>query len=321
MDQKVTYFEQAGEANTGETIKLAAQRCKDLSIKHVVVATSTGETAIKVAGKIHMKSIQVLATIAVFAIVLSFTVRAIDNADLVVHLSFDNAADMARDSSGKGNSGVLDADPEWGPGKSGGGFVQEGKSYIEVPIKIGSEGTIELWFKPDWTGGDSKTYRIFDATFGTKYFFIGVGGESDSFPRNQIGFYTEDAPDKHWHSVVDLNETAMEAGKWYHIAATWKYDGGEVAFYLNGEPATVVDSTANPLGGVPELNAASRIGLSATNYMSAANGANGTIDEFKIYSRVLEPDEIKEAMEARSAIEPVGKVSIMWGRLKSRLRY
>ena len=263
-----------------------------------------------------MKSLLTLLSMILSVIVLSSTAQTLDNADLVVHLGFDNQASMSKDNSGNGNNGTPGGDPKWGTGKFGGGFVQEGESYIEIPVKIEAEGTIEFWFKPDWTGGDSMTYRIFDATLGTKYFFIGVGGESDSFPRDQMGIYLEDAPDKHWHTVVDFNETVVEADIWYHLAGTWKFDGGEVAFYLDSEPATIIESSANPLGGTPEFNPASRIGLSATSYMSAANGANGTIDEFKIYSRVLDPDEIKEAMGKQSAVEFTAKAAITWGELK-----
>ena len=45
----VTYFDQAGEVNTDRTIELVIERLADLNIKHIVVATSTGETAMKVA--------------------------------------------------------------------------------------------------------------------------------------------------------------------------------------------------------------------------------------------------------------------------------
>ena len=45
-----------------------------------------------------------------------------------------------------------------------------------------------------------------------QYFYIGADGE------NQIGVYLEDAPDKHWYSMIDFNETAVEAGKrWYQL--------------------------------------------------------------------------------------------------------
>jgi hypothetical protein len=61
MDQEITYFEQAGEVNTEQTVKLAAQRCRDLGIKHVVVATSTGETAIKVAEGFKGQNVKIIA--------------------------------------------------------------------------------------------------------------------------------------------------------------------------------------------------------------------------------------------------------------------
>ncbi|MFC1718265.1 pyruvate kinase alpha/beta domain-containing protein [Candidatus Poribacteria bacterium] len=57
----VAYFDQAGEINTNRTIELVAQRCKDLSIKHVVVATSTGETAIKVAAGLKDQDVKIIA--------------------------------------------------------------------------------------------------------------------------------------------------------------------------------------------------------------------------------------------------------------------
>jgi hypothetical protein len=61
MDQKVTYFEQAGKVNTQQTIQLAAQRCKDLGVKHIVVATSTGETAVKVAEGFKDQDVNIIA--------------------------------------------------------------------------------------------------------------------------------------------------------------------------------------------------------------------------------------------------------------------
>ena len=55
------YFDQAGEINTEKTIELATQRCKDLDIKHIVVATSTGKTALKVADKLEGQDVKIIA--------------------------------------------------------------------------------------------------------------------------------------------------------------------------------------------------------------------------------------------------------------------
>lgn len=47
IERKIVYFEKPGEENTEETLKLAFERAKELGIKHVVLASSYGETAKK----------------------------------------------------------------------------------------------------------------------------------------------------------------------------------------------------------------------------------------------------------------------------------
>jgi len=44
MEKKIVYFEERGERNTEETLKLAKGRALELGIKHVVVASTSGET-------------------------------------------------------------------------------------------------------------------------------------------------------------------------------------------------------------------------------------------------------------------------------------
>jgi len=55
------YFKHAGPANTGQTIKAAVQRCEALGIKYVVVATSTGKTAIRVAEGFKDQEVKIIA--------------------------------------------------------------------------------------------------------------------------------------------------------------------------------------------------------------------------------------------------------------------
>ena len=47
MDSKTVYFENPGEANTDETLRIARERAKELGIKTIVVATTVGGTAVK----------------------------------------------------------------------------------------------------------------------------------------------------------------------------------------------------------------------------------------------------------------------------------
>ena len=47
MEGKTVYFENPGEGNTDETLRIARERARELGIKTVVVATTVGGTAVK----------------------------------------------------------------------------------------------------------------------------------------------------------------------------------------------------------------------------------------------------------------------------------
>lgn len=57
----VAYFDKAGAANTVKTIELSLQRCKDLGIKNIVVATSTGKTALRMANAFKEQDTKIIA--------------------------------------------------------------------------------------------------------------------------------------------------------------------------------------------------------------------------------------------------------------------
>ncbi len=48
LREEIYYFEEPGPENTDQCIELAKKRVTELGLRHVVVATSTGETALKV---------------------------------------------------------------------------------------------------------------------------------------------------------------------------------------------------------------------------------------------------------------------------------
>ena len=47
------------------------------------------------------------------------------------------------------------------------------------------------------------------------------------------------------------------------------------------------------------------------------NGAEGIIDEISCWKRVLDANEISEMMDVSLDVEPVGKLAITWGEMKS----
>jgi hypothetical protein len=47
MEKKIVYFEEKGEKNTDETLRLAKERALELGIRYIVVASTSGETGRK----------------------------------------------------------------------------------------------------------------------------------------------------------------------------------------------------------------------------------------------------------------------------------
>jgi hypothetical protein len=61
IHRDIVYFEKAGSQNTDDTIRLALARANELGIKYVLVASSSGETGLKVAEASGGMGIKVIA--------------------------------------------------------------------------------------------------------------------------------------------------------------------------------------------------------------------------------------------------------------------
>lgn len=228
----------------------------------------------------------------------------------------EGMGDVANDQSGNGNNGTLLGGPEWTPGKYGSGLYLDGKDdCIDISNILGEEGTIEFWFKPDWSGDDAEDFRLFDAGTTSIYFFISKGADHADINPQDFGFYFEDATDADWQDIEFNPVGVINAGEWYHIAATWKFNGGFAFLYVNGEQAA---TSPNVLGPFPPLNPNARFGLEVIKYVASRNGATGVMDEIIIYNRALEADEIaRDMVELGAAVEPSGKATSTWGCIKT----
>ncbi|WP_407355393.1 pyruvate kinase alpha/beta domain-containing protein [Methanolobus sp. WCC5] len=61
MDKTITYFDDVGKANTEEVMKAAAKRADELGIRHVVVASTSGETALAAAEAFRGQNVELIA--------------------------------------------------------------------------------------------------------------------------------------------------------------------------------------------------------------------------------------------------------------------
>lgn len=98
---------------------------------------------------------------------------------------------------------------------------------------------------------------------------------------------------------VITSPTGYAAGTWYHIVGTYDDTTGFMAIYVNG---ALVNSQIYPAGPINYTVANPDNQLSCfNNGRWSGEGAPGTIDHLKIFSRALTADEIKAEYDAQNA--------------------
>jgi hypothetical protein len=60
MEKKIVYFDKPGYKNTEHTLRLAIERCEELGLRYLVVASSSGETAMKAFEMLKDKNIELV---------------------------------------------------------------------------------------------------------------------------------------------------------------------------------------------------------------------------------------------------------------------
>jgi len=241
----------------------------------------------------------ILVSIAGFAVPGSVAGQEPPDGPLA-HWKFDEGSgDLAIDSSGNGNEGdIYNAD--WVKGEFGVALHFGGEhSYVAVPEIAGLNGsdalTVEAWVL--W----QRTGRYPNIITGGKW---NPGGLLLFVNDNHCSFRLGKPGDAAWQEGKDWRETSaamvspFALGRWYHLAAT--FDRPVMRTYVNGKPV----ATANwdfPIGYSGELV----IG----NWGGKVSHA-GLIDDVKIHSRALSPEEIQatyaEGAKTRPATADIG---------------
>jgi len=148
-----------------------------------------------------------------------------------------------------------------------------------VSAILTANGSLSIWFKPDWNSGDSIINGIAGATTDGDNFF-----RIEHFLDNNwyAGWVTGNIDHR---AVISSATMSVISGSWYHLAVVWDDTTNVTMVYLNGvskgqNTSLVTNSIIQPL----------RIG----SYDATTDGFfNGLIDDVRIYNRVLSADEIK----------------------------
>lgn len=262
-----------------------------------------------------MRQIYFVLLMSMFVIATAFA-GIPDDKDLLMWIG-EGSGNKAVDGTGNGNDGTFGGAAKWvADGKYAAGIALRGKeTYLEVPNVVTEAGSLLFWFKPDWDGKVDKDYRLFDASLGGIYFFIGKGSAHPDITPAEFGFYFEAADDGDWQDVEFDPTGIIKKDEWFHCAATWDFTGEPPFLYIDGKE----QATSRKIGGgFPALHEKPRFGWETVKYIALTNGAEGIIDEISFWERALEEKEIQEMMDVSLDVEAAGKLAVTWGELKAR---
>ena len=262
-----------------------------------------------------MRQVYLVLLMSVFVIASAFAGIPGDK-DLLMWIG-EGSGNKAVDGTGNGNDGTFGGAAKWvADGKYNAGIALRGKeTYLEVPNVITEAGSLLFWFKPDWDGKVDKDYRLFDASLGGIYFFIGKGSAHPDITPAEFGFYFEAADDGDWQDVEFDPAGVIKKDEWFHCAATWDFTGEPPFLYIDGKE----QATSRKIGGgFPALHEKPRFGWETVKYIALTNGAEGIIDEISFWERALTEKEISEMMDVSLDVEAAGKLAVTWGELKVR---
>jgi fibronectin type 3 domain-containing protein len=241
--------------------------------------------------------------------------------DLFVHLKFDETSgSTAYDSSGNSWNGTLVNSPTWTTGEINNALNLNSASSQYVSLPIGVVANQTAFTAAAWVYLTTSTtwMRVFDFGTGTtNYMFLSVKNGS-GVPRFAILFNGSSSGEQ------GINGTsAIPLGVWTHIAVTWSNNVGTM--YVNGaQVGQNTSMTWNP----------SLLGTTTQNYIghsewSADPYFNGTVDDFRLYSRALSATEVNAlahtlapAIPANlSAMASDGQVSLSWSAASGAATY
>lgn len=204
----------------------------------------------------------------------------------------------AQDTSGSGNHGMATS-VSYVTGKVGAQAAQFNgtSSYVSIPRSVSDDFTVAMWVKTTDTAGSAGAQwwsgkGLVDgevggggADWGTAIvngkFVIGIGSTGG---------------DSTFASSVNINDNT-----WHHVAATRNNTSGAVAVYVDG----VLRGSGTGATGSRTFPSSLRIG----SLQTGNNFLNGTLDDVRLYNRILSVGEIAVLIGTPPAA-PTGVVAI-----------
>ena len=187
----------------------------------------------------------------------------------------DNAGTTAKDSVGT-HSGTMNGTASWTTGNFASAVQLDGSTgYVSVPDLGLSAGTADMWINPASVSGDQ---RLFAQASGSSAQPGQIALNQSSGENGSLWTWDGSA----WQRLAP--DGTVKAGQWNQIVVA--NNGGTATAYVNGvQQLTAVSNFA--FSGVPSVIGGKFLGTAGGTF-------NGSVDDFRIYSRFLAPEEVAD---------------------------
>ena len=240
---------------------------------------------------------------AITALLMSTTLSiAGEDPDLVAYYPFEGSAE---DSSGNGNDGEIDGGSKWVKGKFGDAIELDAGAFVELQVSDSLHGdifkadpfTISAWVKPNFEGTTwEHIWRSLPSASGHNTFFLNKDQGLLSW-RGQVAG---------WTVLCQTDPGIVEKDQWLHVVV--QGDGEKFRIYADGEK-------------VAETDFQETRGNNVTYRLGGTGGETfaGVMDDYAVFIRALDEDEISlimEGVETFLPVEPQDKLATRWADIK-----
>lgn len=257
-----------------------------------------------------MKTFALLGCLLAFLLLSDINAYADIEEGMVIYFSFDEIdGNLVVNGANQDINGTLDGEAEQAVGYLDMGIALNpnadegtpGQDFVRVAsspeVNVGEQLTIAVWAK----GANFGTYRtLMSNTDSSGYALTVEDGKPGSWV-HAAGAYLQAA-----------GSTELKKDTWYHLALT--FDGSDSIIYLDGKE----EARGTSAGAITVSTSDFFIGAEPSGQAidTSYPAWHGVLDEFYFYNRALTEAEIGLLMERGVAVEPRGKLSTNWGKLK-----
>ncbi len=207
--------------------------------------------------------------------VLLLSVISTASAELVAHWPLDEGSGtVAHDTSGNGNDGTFNGEPQWVSGFTGGALEFDGvDDYVAIgDLDLTGSFTLTFWMRPPSLPGDWHSVVMKEYDYGFEF---------DG--NNLLGRVGNGAGG--WGATVTT--TISTPAVWYHTALTW--NGSDLEMLID----------ASSVGQNTGTHVSNDNSLLFGSWNTSGEFFNGIIDDVRIYDHVLSGVELLSAMEGQ----------------------